>query len=195
MKVSLPQVTIAFPHLFTAQAPSAGEGEPKFNAQFIFPKTGPVIDAIRAAMAQEATAKWGANGAKVLASLDRKSICLRDGDMNLDKAGEVRDGFAGMAYLSASSKTRPTVVGPDRAPLVEADGKPYGGAIVNAIVDIYATEIPGVGKGVFAGLAGVQHWADGERLGGGTTPATADEFAAFGTAPAPAPAPSAAGFF
>ena len=176
MKVSLKNVRISFPHLFQPQAPrNGGEGGPKFNAQFIFEKGSENDSLVKAAVAEVSKEKWGANGGKVVASLEASKKCLRDGDNNLNSDGDIRGGFAGNNYVVASSKTRPTVIDRDKSPLVEQDGKPYGGCYVNAIVDVYALDKPGIGKGVFAELKGVQFANDGDAFGGGT-PASADDF-------------------
>jgi hypothetical protein len=92
----------------------------------------------------------------------------------LDKAGEVRNGYADMSYITARNKVRPIVVDRDKTPLIEADGKPYGGCYVNVSVDVYAMDKPGMGKSVNATLLAVQFVEDGESFGG--SKGTADVF-------------------
>ena len=180
MKLVLENVRLSFPHLFEAQPPMNGVGAPKFNAQFLMEKGSANEKKAMEAFNAAAKDKWGVNVQKILNTVEASKKCLRDGDNNLDKAGETRNGYEGMTYLSASTKMRPTVVDRNRAPLTEADGRPYGGCYVNVIVDVYALDTPV--KGVFAELKGVQFVKDGDAFGGGS-PARADDFGDLGDDP------------
>jgi hypothetical protein len=183
MQLQIKKARGTFLHLFTAQ-PSLEEGkDPKFNGNFIIEKDGDASKAIRKAMEAVAIEKWGANGVKVLDNFEASKLCLRDGDRNLDKDGNVRKGFEGMQYIVASSKTKPGLFDNKKDPatdkaraLLTDDGTLYSGCYVNLSLDIYAVDNPTQKvKGVFADLRGVQFAGHGERLGGGA-PATADEF-------------------
>jgi len=121
-----------------------------------------------------ATEKWGKNAVAIISELPKDKLCLRKGNGNLDKAGEVRNGYADMSYITARNKVRPIVVDRDKTPLIEADGKPYGGCYVNVSVDVYAMDKPGMGKSVNATLLAVQFVEDGESFGG--SKGTADVF-------------------
>ena len=79
-------------------------------------------------------------------------------------------------FISARSKSRPTVVDRDKTPLTEQDGRPYGGCFVNAIVELWAQDNQ-FGKRINATLAGVQFLKDGDAFGG-SRPADPDEFEA-----------------
>ena len=94
-------------------------------------------------------------------------MCIRDG------ADKEYDGYANCMYVKASSKKRPLVVDLDgKTPLVEADGRPYGGCTVNGYIDIWAMDNK-FGKRICASLSSVQFAADGEPFG---AMATADVF-------------------
>jgi hypothetical protein len=165
-RIMLRNVRLAFPSLFE---PSAyGEGEPSFQATLIMDHQAsePVVRAM-AAVARE---KWGAKAdAQIKALVSQGKVCLRNGDEKPDY-----DGFAGMMFVAARSKTRPTVVDGQRNPLTERDGRIYAGCWVNASIEIWAQD-NAYGKRINATLRGIQFVRDGEAFGGGR-PAAADEF-------------------
>jgi hypothetical protein len=145
-----------------AQRGPNGEGDLKFSATFGFPKDHPAAAAIKAAFQAAATAKWGAKAADVFAQLkagDR--LCLHDGDAKADK-----EGYKGNLYVSASNKTKPTIVDGSRVVLDATSGKPYSGCYVNAQVEIWAQDNK-FGKRLNATLRGIQFVRDGARLSGG----------------------------
>ena len=171
MKVTIKNVRLAFPALFQPKTVN-GEGEPAFSATLILdPAANKAdVDALWHAIAQVAKDKWGAKGEATMKSLIQSGkVCLRSGD---DKTEY--DGFEGNMYISARSKSRPLVIDRDKSPLVEADGRPYGGCYVNAVVDIWPQD-NNFGKRVNATLSGVQFVRDGESFGG-SRPASVDEF-------------------
>jgi hypothetical protein len=174
-KVLLKNVRLSFPDLFKAGTPPPGSTSgPKFGGQFIMAPDSDAFKVAQAEFIKVANEKFGANAAAILAELPKDKKCLRRGDGNLDKAGAVRNGYAGNMYITARNKARPVVVDRNRTPLGEADGKPYGGCFVNATVDIYAHDKPGLGKRVDATLLAVQFVQDGESFGGGV--GSADDF-------------------
>jgi len=174
-KVFLKNVRLSFPDLFKVGTPPAGSvSEPKFGGQFIFAKDSDAFKVASGEVMRVAIEKFGKNAPAILAELGKDKVCLRKGDGNLDKSGEVRNGYSGMSYITARNKVRPIVIDRDKTPLVEADGKPYGGCFVNVTVDIYAHDKPGLGKRVDATLLAVQFVADGESFGG--SKGSADDF-------------------
>ena len=171
MKVQLKDVRISFANIHEPKQVN-GQGDPKFSASFLFPKTHPATAIVTEAIMAAANEKWGTKAgdvAKALKASDK--LCLHDGDAKSDN-----DGYAGNLYLNASNKVRPLVIDGNRNPLVAADGKPYSGCYVNAIVDIWPQDNQ-FGKRVNASLLGVQFVRDGERLSGGGV-AAADDFEA-----------------
>ena len=179
-KVRLENVRFTFPAVHTAKQVN-GQGDPKFSITALFAKDHKQLAEVKAAMSQAAQEKWGAKAGEVLKQLQAgDKLCLHDGD-----AKSEYDGYAGMVFINASNKLRPLVIGPNREPLVEADGKPYSGSYGNVIVEFWAQDNQ-FGKRVNASLLGVQFVADGERLAGGGV-AAADDFEAIPPLDGPKP--------
>lgn len=173
MKVVLNCVRLSFPHLFTPQAGTDG-GEPKYNATFIIEPGSANAKALAKAVEQVAKEKWADKAAGVLAQLRKTDkVCYRE-EEKTNQSGDVYAGFEGAHWISASDKVRPTVIDRDKSPLTAADGKPYGGCYVNAILDVWAQD-NAYGKRVNASLKGVQFVKNGDAFSGGA-PASADEF-------------------
>ena len=194
LKVNLNNVRLTFPQLFDAKQVN-GQGDPKFSAAFLIPRDHPQIGAVKEAIKAAADAKWGAKALEVLKALQASDkLALHDGDAKSDY-----DGYAGNFFVNASNKIRPLVIGQQREPLTAADGKPYSGCYVTAIVEVWGQD-NNFGRRVNASLLGVQFVKDGERLAGGGV-ASQDDFepipgteAAAGAAPA-APAGGASALF
>lgn len=172
-KVTLSNVRLSFPHLFTPQSGTDG-GEPKYNATFIVDPNSPSAAALAKAVEQVAKEKWADKAAGVMAQLRKgDKVCYRESE-KCNQSGDVYAGFEGMHWVSASDKTRPTVIDRDKSPLTSADGKPYGGCYVNAIIEVWAQD-NAYGKRVNASLKGVQFVKHGDAFSGGA-PASADDF-------------------
>ena len=181
-KVHLKDVRISFANIFEPKQVQ-GQGDAKFSAAFLFPRSHPAAAELSTAITQAATEKWGAKAGDVLKALKAADkLCVHDGDAKADN-----EAYPGNLFVNASNKTRPLVIGPQREPLVASDGKPYSGCYVNAIVEVWPQDNQ-FGKRVNASLLGVQFIRDGERLSGGGV-AAADDFEAI---PAPASEKAAA---
>lgn len=168
-KVRLENVRLAFPNLFEATTVN-GEGKPAYSATFLLPKDHPAVKAVNAAIEKVAQEKWGAKAADILKSLRAAGkTALKDGDTKAEHSG-----FADNYFISSRNAVRPTILDSDKTPLVQADGKPYAGCYVNAIVEIWAQD-NSYGKRINASLGGVQFFRDGEAFAGGAA-ASADEF-------------------
>jgi hypothetical protein len=173
MKVVLTNVRLSFPHLFTPQAGTDG-GEPKYNAAFIVEPGSANAKALAKAVEQVAKEKWAEKAAATLATLRKgDKVCYRE-EPKTNQSGDVYAGFEGMHWVSASDKTRPTVIDRDKSPLTVADGRPYGGCYVNVILDVWPQD-NAYGKRVAASLKGVQFVKNGDAFSGGA-PASVDEF-------------------
>jgi hypothetical protein len=181
-KVTLNDVRISYTQsLFTAQQVQ-GQGEAKFSSGFIFPRNHPSVPALQEAVINAAKAKWPTKWEEILKQLKAADrLPVHDGDAKADSPG-----YAGNLYMNASNKLRPLVVDDLRQPLTAADGKPYSGSYVNAIVEIWAQDNQ-YGKRINASLLGVQFVRDGERLAGGSV-ASADDFQEIPRKDAPATA-------
>ncbi len=170
MKITLKSVRIAFANgLFEAR--SVGDSaKATFNASFLFAPGSDQHKEISTAIKQVAAEKWKAKAddiVKTLAATDK--LCCHDGDLKPNYAGH-----PGNKYVSANNAVRPEVRDRDgRTPLAAADGRPYSGCYVNAILDIWAQDNK-YGKRVNATLLGVQFLRDGEAFSGGASAADDD---------------------
>lgn len=169
MKLILKDVRLAFPVLWTPEPFEGGnDPTPYFSASFLIPKNDPRIAEINKLIEATAAERWGAKAATMLKSAKANNkLFLKDGDL------KNYDGFEGMYYVSARSKVRPRVLDRSKNPLVESDGKPYGGCYVLAILDTFGYEKGSIGIG--AGLQGVQFMRDGDAFGGAKA-ASEEEF-------------------
>ena len=172
MKCRLDNVRIAFcSTLFTR-----GGSYDRHDCQFIVdPKDKALVKKIDEAIEAVAKEKWKDKSEAVLAKLVKEGkVAFLKADYE-DKSGEVYDGFEGKYALSAHSKKRPLVIDRDKSPLMESDGRPYAGCIVNGQVDLWAQDNPEFGRRINAELTGVQFVRDGEAFSGGA-PANPDDF-------------------
>ncbi len=177
MDFKLTNVRLAFPNLFEAKEFKPGDGKPRFDATFLIEPGSENDKAIRAAIATEAAAVFGAKATTFLKQWENNS------NKHAYVSGDLKeyDGFAGMMSLACHSKVRPGVfdnvrdpaTGKARAIVSAAEGKPYAGCFVNAKVSIYAQK--GENPGIRASFTGVQFWADGDAFTAGRA-ASADEF-------------------
>lgn len=169
MILKLKNVRLAFPQLFEAKTVN-GEGTPAFSASFILPPDHPQIKEINAAIDATAKEKWGEKTAAILkAARAADKVCLHDGDTKAEY-----EGYSGNLYISARNKTRPTVVDTNKTELGVADGKPYAGCYVHAVLELWAQD-NNYGKRVNASLRGVQFVKDGDAFAGGGA-ASVDDF-------------------
>lgn len=153
--IKLPNVRLSFPHLFQPHTMEAGK-EPKFSATFLMDneKHGALLDKIEKVIARLALDKWK--------KPTKFRTCLRDGN---DKA-EMEGYGDGISFISASRKTRPSVVDRQLNPLAEADNTIYAGCYVNASIRLWVQDNQ-YGKAVNAELRAVQFLKDGESFGAG----------------------------
>tara|TARA_R110000824_G_scaffold341758_1_gene528180 strand:+ start:33 stop:566 length:534 start_codon:yes stop_codon:yes gene_type:complete len=161
-KIKMQNVRLSFPSLYRKAV--FGGDETKFEATFLLDKTShdKIIKQIETEIKAVSADKH--KGKK----LPAEKICLKDGD-TIDY-----DGYAGNMSIKASSTKRPMVIGADKAPLTEDDGKPYAGCYVNAIVELWGQKNQ-YGERVNANLLAVQFAKDGEPFGDGVV-ASVDDF-------------------
>lgn len=143
---------------------------PKFGSTFLIPKNDPQLEELKKVIEAVANEKWKDKGPIVLkALLAEGKVCLKDGDLKPEY-----DGYDGMMFIQATSKTLPLVINRDRSQLTAADGIPYGGCYVNASIDVWPQD-NGFGKRINAQLKGVQFVKDGDAFSG-SAPASPDDF-------------------
>jgi len=161
MQITIRNARLAFPNLFEAK--SVNGGEPTFGASFIIPKDHPQVAEIEAAIVDAAKTKWGAKATDILKGLRMQDrLCLHDGDTKTQY-----DGFEGMLFVSANSKTRPLCADRDKSILSASDGVLYAGCFVYATVEIWAMDHSQFGKRVNAQVKTVQFFRDGDAFSGG----------------------------
>lgn len=170
MKITLKNVRLAFADIFEPK-PFSDDSEPKYSASFLFAPTHPQVKEIKDTIKAVAKEKWAAKAdtnLKALEAADR--TCLHNGD------SKDYDGYAGNLFVSSSASEgkRPVIKNRDNTPLVKADGKPYAGCYVNAILDIWPMENK-FGKRINATLLGVQFLKDGDAFAAGAV-ASDDDF-------------------
>jgi hypothetical protein len=171
MKLKLNNVRLAFAKNLFEAGTVAGEGKPAFSCTFLISPDDAQIKTINAAIEQVAQEKWGAKAAATLKQIKAQDkTCLHDGDLKANYAG-----FEGNMYIGARNPLRPTVLDRDKTPLVAADGKPYSGCFVHAVLELWVQDNQ-YGKRVNATLMGVQFAGDGEAFGGGSSVASEDDF-------------------
>jgi hypothetical protein len=159
-KIILNDVRLAFPSLWETEKYN-GQDTGKYAATFLISKDDPQVDTIKAAILAMAEEKFGKPVPKSV------KFCLQDGDE------KEFNGANGHWTIKATTKNRPVVMDQDKNPLVEADGKIYGGAYVNTSISLWAMDNQ-YGKRILANLAGVQLVRDGESFGGGSSNAMDD---------------------
>jgi hypothetical protein len=162
MKIKLQNVRLSFPSLFR-RAVFGGE-ETKYEGTFLIDNEIGAAKITEINQAIESLLKEKNKG-KPLAP---DKICFKDGE-TIDY-----DGYDGQMSIKASSAKRPMVIGTDRSPLTEDDGKPYAGCYVNAVLELWFQDNQ-FGKRINANLLGVQFVKDGAPFGDGVT-ASVDDF-------------------
>jgi hypothetical protein len=170
MQIKLRDVRLAFcQNLFKAGS-MAGSNDLKFQSTFIIAGDDPQVKVVEKAITDVATEKWQGKAGVILKSLRAENkVCLKNGD-----AKAQYEGFEGNFFMSTSSKQAPKVLDRDRSVLTEADGKPYAGCYVTALLDIWAQDND-FGKRINVTLKGVQFVRDGDAFVG-SAPAAVDDF-------------------
>lgn len=185
----LSNVRIVFPKLLKGQEePFEGKGDPYYSASFLLAPDDPQITGLKTAIRDAAVVKYKEKADEMLKIFQVKDkLPVHDGAIKASKPYGA--AFVGKIYVSArnNAKTNPPVAvfdnvqdpatGNARAITEATDARfPYSGSYVNVYLNFFAYNAGG-GEGVGASIAGVQFYADGERLSGGVS-AKASDFAA-----------------
>jgi hypothetical protein len=187
-RIMLKNVVLAFPAL--AEPQSFGEGEPAYGAKFPIKPNSEQHKAIEAAILAEATEAWKDKAVSVLKMLEEDGkVAFTKKVYRSKKTGEAYQGFDGTHYLSTrNAKTQPSVYnayGDDVVGKADIERDAFSGAVVNASIEIWAQDNKW-GRRINCSLRGVMLTGEGENFGGGSTPASADEFSSFAKAKADA---------
>lgn len=168
-KVLTGEVRLSYANLVAPKAGKQPGSEPKYSVTLLIPKTDTAtINNIKASMQaaydEGVSKKWGG------AHPQTQSI-LHDGD------GLRRDGLPfgteckGHFVLTASSKTKPQVVGLENLDCELAPSDIYSGMYARVTINFFPYDRAG-GKGVGCGLGNVLKLRDGEPLAGGASAAS-----------------------
>lgn len=169
-----------------------GEATKTYTCHGILTPNHPQLAEFKAAQREAARIAYGDEWEAVMKQLAAQDkLCLHNGDVS--KPG--KDGYAGNFYVSANSKTPPTIVATRNgvAALTKA-GQPdaiYSGCKINLIVQIYGQKPSGqknFGKRINAAFMGAMFVEHGAAFGG-SRPAGLSEFS-INAADADAAAPS-----
>lgn len=193
---------IAFPKLSEPERYPTGDDPTRFySGAFIIGPDHPQLAQVKKLIHETITDKWpNQDAAAIWAAADRLGkITLHEGNVHKPDL----EGYADNWYLSARTsekKQRPKVYGLGGVAAgeikVDQQGYPYSGCYVNVILTFFAYGgVPGIPKGVGAGLGDVQFIRDGDAFSG-AKPANASEFGdvsvAIGDTAAPAEPEAAA---
>ena len=187
-RIMLKNVVLAFPAL--AEPQSFGEGDPAYGAKFPIAPNSEQQKAIEAAIAAEAKEMWKDKADSVVSMLvEDGNICFAKKVYKSKKTGEPYQGFENMFFLGTrNAKTQPTVFkqyGEELGGKSEIEAKAFSGAVVNASIEIWAQDNKW-GRRINCSLRGVMLTGEGENFGGGSPPASADEFTGMAKAKADA---------
>lgn len=165
-----------------AEPRSVNGGKPSFGLRVIMDPKDPDVKAIDAAIKEVATTQWKDKADNVLAMLFEKGrVAFLKKDYRSLK-GDVHKGFEGMYSLGASSpgEKQPPCFD-EHGTELDANGirrKLYSGCYAHVKVEIYPL-LRDDGNRINCAVLGVMFSRDGEAFGGGSAPATADDFAEF----------------
>lgn len=155
----------SYAHVFEPQVPQGG-GDPKYSITLLIPKSDiSTLNAIQAEMSralQEGVSKVF-NGQMPA----RPKLPLYDGDGTRANGEPFGEECSGCMVITASSKTRPSVVDLNMQPIIDPNGF-YSGCYARATINFFAYNQSG-NKGVGCALNNVQKLEDGEPLSGRST--------------------------
>lgn len=158
-RMRTPEARCAFVNVFTPREAMQAGREPKYGVTLLLPKAGEDISFLKAAAKKLGEDEFGPNfweGAKA----KRYKWPFRDGDAEKSDRPE----FAGMTFLSATTKMKPQVFDGRIQPIT--DPEEFGsGDYAKVLLNFFAFNQAG-NAGIAAGLIALQRTRKGERLGG-----------------------------
>jgi len=158
-KVVTPKFRVSFPNVF--KPTSFQGGDPFYTLTMLFDKDTDISELKKLANLAKVE-KFGANPPKGLRSP------FRDGDE------KDFDGYEGVTFISAKSKSKPGLVDQDLQEIIDPEAF-YAGCYARATITAYGYDTRG-NKGVAFGLQNIQKLGDGEPFSGKTK--AKDDFSA-----------------
>jgi hypothetical protein len=153
-KIVTPEFRVSFAYVFVPQSGFDNQ-TPKYSLVMLIPKKTDITE-LKKLLQDAAKSKWGDKIPKGIRNP------IRDGNE------KELDGYKDMWAISASSKIKPGIVGPDMQPIISTD-EFYSGCYARASVTAFAYDQKG-NKGVAFGLQNIQKLKDGEPFSGRTRP-------------------------
>ncbi len=188
-KVLTGECRLSYAHLVSPHASQQG-GEPKYSVTLLIPKTdAATIADMRASM--EAAYNDGV-GKKWNGARPQPKPLIYDGDGLKQNGLPFSDECRGHWVITASSKTKPQVVGLDNLSCELAPQDIYSGMYARVTINFFPYDTAG-SKGVGCGLGNVLKTRDGEPLSGGASAAADFEGLGFAAPAYGAPAAPAHG--
>lgn len=169
-RLIIPEARLAFTDALWEKK-SVDGGEPQFGVNLIIEPTSTAVAALMAEEERLAGLHWKDKSAAMLQM-------IRANNGQSLKPGVLKakyDGFQGNYFVSANSKTRPTIVDRNGAPLTPSDGRPYSGCYVLAHVSLWTMDNKW-GQKINANLLGLQFLRDGDAFAGGPAPSSVEDF-------------------
>lgn len=166
VKIKLKNVRTSFFDGYVAKEFKTGDGKPRYSCSFLIEKGSANDKAVRQAIKEAAAETFEKKAEGLLKSWESNSnkFCYSDGDT---KDYEGSEGMMVLASHRPSNKGRPDIRDRDgKTPLTAADGKPYSGCYVNAVVELWGQK--GDNPGMRCALIGMQFSGDGDAFSGGS---------------------------
>ena len=167
-RVSLRNVRLSYPNLFTPRAFARGEGKPAFSASALIPKDTKagkaLIEKIEDAIWAAKDKKWPGKADQV--KIKKANIAFSDGDDVDPDEDDVKPEQEGMMIVRARNYKRPQVVDENNEDLREQDNVIYGGCYVDMLVTFWGQDYENT-KRVNCSLEVVRFREDGEAFGAG----------------------------
>ena len=154
--VVTPEARVSYPNVFRPGKPMNPANEPKYSLVLLFPK-GQDLAALKAAVMAVMTEKFGPKEGGAWPKTWRNPF--------RDQGEKESQGYEdGAVFITASTKTRPGLVGPDMNPIID-ESEFYAGCYCRAQVRPYWYDNSG-NKGIAFGLQNIMKTRDGEPLDG-----------------------------
>lgn len=183
--IYLSNVRLSFPNLVEPQEttdPTTGKKRISYNCDLLMPPDHGGFAQFMQRYASLAQEEWKANAGQAMQMVqaERKQRCYGQGSEKINKKTfQPYDGYAGMVYLSAGSRTPPQMIQADGKPIDPANTmayqalarKMYGGCRVNVAVKPWLQKNQH-GLGVRCDLIALQFAGDDQAFGAGQTDVT-----------------------
>lgn len=166
-RIVLKEVILSFPqNLFVPGLPPNAQpgAKRKYNCQFLMEADSEQRKLVDEAIQRVAKAAWEKDWQQTLRSIEGNTnrMAFIDGNRRIGYRGY--ENRWGLSSGRREEDGAPTYWDRGRKPITQAAGLLYGGAIVNAVIDIFSYDKPG--RGISSGLNVVQFVRHGESFGG-----------------------------